>query len=121
VEQRLRTALDDTTSGDAGNAGDAADEFQIVRITLKSILRDVFALRCNVFLIFLRMSRTKRLVLNPFLDSCLPEMTSNFEFSRETSMKKSKNIAQYSSSRLVYARRSFSSKTRVSLRETPIL
>ena len=36
MEWRVRAAVDDTVSGDAADAGDAADEFQIEQIRYKN-------------------------------------------------------------------------------------
>ena len=60
----------------------------------KSILGDFVVLPCNVFLIFLGMSRTKAYVFRQIWDECFPEMLSKLMVSSETSLKKSKKMSR---------------------------
>ena len=60
MEGRVWAAVDDTVSADAADAGDAADEFQMaLKLLCIPVLGDFVALRCNVCLTCLGLSRTK--------------------------------------------------------------
>ena len=76
VEWRLRAALDDTTSADAGDSADAADEFQMEQITCKNrYLVILWRSRAMFLLTFLGMSRTKAHVFRPLLDKPFPKVS----------------------------------------------